>query len=170
MKIKNFNQKIQETISYEEYIPIDIKWMLPIKKPEGTVNIRYGNLNDSFLEIGVSGTTGLIKYVTLVDANEIFWNSSYIIKHAKCEHGHPMFEKELLENKRTIDLDKMIEIHVMQNSIAVLVSNDEINKYIVSDRVKFGINNNEELCCIVISSLNDQEINWIKNELSYMLK
>ncbi len=169
MYIKNANKNIQEAISYEEYIPIEIKWELPNKRPEGTVNIRYGNLDDSFLEVGVSELTGLIKYVTLVDAKQIFFNSNYRIKSSKCENGHPMFEKELLKEKRTIDLGLMLEVHVIENSIVLLVSNDEINKYIVSGRVKFGINDNNELSCIIIDSLDDKEINWIKNELEYML-
>lgn len=169
MYIENANKNFQETIVYEEYIPIEIKWKLPNKTPEGTVNIRYGNLDDSFLEVGVSESTGLIKYVTLVDAKQIFLNSNYRIKSSKCENGHPMFEKGLLKEKRTINLGLMLEVHVIEKSILLLLANDEINKYIVSGRVKFGINNNNELSCIIIDSLNDKEMKWIKNELTYML-
>lgn len=169
MYIKNTNKNFQETILYEEYIPVSVKWDISNKSPEGTVNIRYGNLDDSFLEIGVSESTGLIKYVTLVDAKQIFLNSDYKIKNSNCEKGHPTFETELLKDKRTINLGLMLEVHVIDTSIVLLISNDEIDKYIVSGRVKFGVNNKSELSCIILDSLSNEEIKWIKNELTYML-
>ncbi|MCR4943336.1 MAG: hypothetical protein K5986_02520 [Clostridium sp.] len=169
MYIKNANESLKETFIHEEYIPIEVKWSASEEKPETIANIKWGNLYNSLLEIGVSKATGLVKCIKLVAAEKIFIDSDYKIKDAECENGHPMFEKELLKDKMTIDSGFMLEVHVVENSIILLLSNDEISKYIVSDEVKFGVNKNNELSCIVLFSIEDKDMKWIKNELKYML-
>lgn len=170
LKVVKSNPVVEEKIETDQYIPINIKWTKTYDRYEGVIYWRTGDIKRSMLEIGVSEISGEVQSLTIVTADKISFVSEGIEKCKKFENGTPVFDISNWAGKRTVDDIGLFEVQYCDKCLDMIISENKVNKEIVSGRVSFGLDTDMNVCRISVNNLSDDEKFQIKDTLEYMIK
>ncbi len=157
------NTYTKEEIIIDPYIPIKVKFGNFYSWEDITHYLRFGDFKHSMLEIGYSAEKGIIHSIALVGVKNIFLNKVYNYKIENCEEGIIKFNVEEFAKKYTTDIKSELAIYTSNNEIIISLCADNATKFIQNGKVKFGLNQTCDLCCIIINCSNDAEMykfNW----------
>ncbi|WP_198015837.1 hypothetical protein [Paenibacillus sp. HW567] len=161
---------LQEEITIDPYIPIDIKWGTWNEAEEGTHYFRLGDFKKSLLEIGVGSNTGLIRSITLVDSNKVVLDSVGKVNNlTNNEQGILVFDLTQMKEKGTLDVECKLEVYMFSNNLLLSFRDGEVAKCIHSGKVIFGVNELDELCFIKVGGLSNEETIQLNDSLSFMV-
>ncbi|MGG0755072.1 hypothetical protein [Brevibacillus laterosporus] len=93
----------QETLELDDYIPFNVYWKTPFAFP-----IQYwrtGDLEESFIEIGINSESGELLSITLILLPSVSYESPTFLDSQKDidQSGIPVFDMSAWENIKYID-------------------------------------------------------------------
>lgn len=160
IKVKETEAVLKSYIEFDDYIPINIefgKWNISI---EPTIYWRTGDFNNTLIEVGVGSEKGILRSITLILAKHI-----NIIEHNdelnpnNLMEGIPIIKIEGgLKNTYT-DQKGKLDLLLYNNKIKIVFSNTDVKSCIKSDRVCFGIDENDFISYIEIVDISEYERN-----------
>lgn len=168
LNISKLNDRIPEIIEADPYIPIKIKWGKWNELEESTVYWRTGDFKKSLIEIGIASESGLIRSITVVTADKIFFDIKKFILSENLKNATPSFSIGYWKQNRRLDENGLLEIHYNDNEINIVLSTNTITQTIVSGKVCFGLDSSSNLCVISVLQPSQEEMLQIKDTLEYM--
>jgi hypothetical protein len=168
LNVSKLNDIIPEVIEADPYIPIKIKWGKWNELEESTVYWRTGDFKKSLFEIGIASETGLIRSITVVTADKIFFDTKKFILSENTKDATPSFNIDYWKQNGRLDEDGLLEIHCNDGGINIVLSTNTIANTIVSGKVSFGLDSNSNLCTIGVIQPSQEEMLQIKDTLEYM--
>ena len=120
IKITLDKRSKKEQITIDPYIPIDIKFGNWNEVEESPRYCRFGDFKKSLLEVGVSSISGQLRSITLVEAKDIYINSSnrsYEILN--CEKGLPVLNDNRWEKTERIDIQSHLKVSTLNDKIII---------------------------------------------------
>ncbi len=169
-KVIKENSNIKEEIIIDPYIPIKIKFGHFYTWEDPTHFIRYGDFKTTLLEVGYSAESGTIQSIALISTKDIFFNKVKNFTTEQCEDGLIVFDVEKFQDKLSIEVSSEVIVSTWDNNIVLSFSDDYVVKFIQHGKVKFGLNQYDELCCFVVSGLTEKEMKKLNGCLEYMLE
>lgn len=170
LKLKLIDNKVSEDIQIDPYIPIKIKFGKWNLVNEETKYWRTGDFKKSLLEVGIASKGGIIRSLTLVEAESINLDSERIINYTvDTQSGIPVFDLSSWENSNRIDENGFLQVNFCERCLQIIFSDNEIRTQVVNERVKFGLDENGELCCIEVINLSDKEKYELKDSLQFLI-
>ncbi len=175
VKVSIIDTSIKETVIIDPYIPINVKFGHFEIWEEPAHYIRFGDFRHSMLEVGFGSENGTIRSINLIGAKEIYIEKETHLEKEldfeikNCEDGLIVFNVEDYVDKKTTDIKSELVVTTYKNDIALSFSNDELVRFVQNGKVKFGLNQLDEICCFIVSDLNEgqmEKLNWC---LGYML-
>ncbi len=163
LEIKGITNVIAESISFDFYVPISMKFEpIEIRKEH-----HYYWRTGRFLEIGINPTSGAISSFTLLNVSKVYFHKkiSQDIEPIK-KNGLPLLNiSKWPNNTYYIDNPKKddFEVYVEKNSIQILLEpNNEIILHVINGRVIFGFDKNKHLTSIEVININAEEMKEFK--------
>lgn len=170
IKVTIEKRHVEEQITIDQYVPIDVKWGKWNEVEESTRYCRYGDFKHSLLEVGVGSKSGQIRSITLVEAKEVHLdNSDHGFKITKCEQGIPVLSADDWIGTNRLDIQSQLTVSILKDEVVLTFGDGAVVSCIQSGRVKFGINELNELCSIVLGGLTVNEMDELNSSLKYML-
>lgn len=170
IKVNIEKREIKEQITFDPYVPIDIKWGKWNEVEENTRYCRFGDFKKSLLEIGVGSLSGQIRSITLVEAKNIYLNNScHSFEITNCEYGIPLLSAKGWSGTDRLDIHNQLIVSTLKAGIVLSFGKGMVVRCVQSGRVKFGINELNELCSIKVEDLTADEMNELNSSLKYMM-
>ncbi len=169
IKVSIEHTNIKEEVIIDPYNPLKMKFGHFYSWEDLTHFVRFGDLRYSMLEVGYSAEKGIIQSVALIGAKEIHINKEHSFNVEKYEEGLIVFDTVALGDKLSTEVNSKLVVSTFGNEILFSLSDDKVAKFVKNNKVSFGLNKYEELCCIVLSELSSKEINKLHLCLEYML-
>ncbi len=168
LKVSIEDTNIKEEVIIDPYIPLKIKFGHFYVWEDLSRFVRFGDFKHSMLEIGYSAERGVIQSIALISAEYIHINKEHNFKVENCEEGLLVFSTEKLGDKLSTEINSKVVVSTFENEITISLNADKVVRYVKNNRVNFGLNEFDELCCIVLSDLSDKDMNKLNLSLEYM--
>ncbi len=169
VKVSIEQTNIKEEVIIDPYIPFKIKFGHFYSWEDLPRFVRYGDFKYSMLEVGYSAERGIIQSVALISAEEIHLNQKQKFNTEKHEEGLILFNTKDLGEKLSTEINSKVVVSTFENEIVIKICEDEVVRFVNNNRVNFGLNKYNELCCLFISDLSEKEVNKLNLSLEYML-
>lgn len=170
LNLKLIDNKVSEDIQIDPYIPIKIKFGRWNLANEETKYWRTGDFKKSLLEVGIASKSGVIRSITLVEAEHINLDSERIINYTvDTQSGVPVFDMSSWENSNRIDENGLLQVNFCERCLQIIFSENEIRTQVINERVKFGLDVNGGLCFIEVINLSEKEKYELKDSLQFLI-
>ena len=151
-------------VGIDYYVPFSISY-----KPndfEDMVCWRIGDLNKSLMEFSIGKKSNILKAVTLVAVSNAYLTDDKLNMCNNQKTGVPLiFMNELME-KDVYDFPLKFDTFLGNNYMLVKFGRETSVCYeVVTGRVIFRFNNNDELISVLITKLSDDEYGELKDGL-----
>lgn len=158
----------------EEKCNVDIDYYIPFtinverKNAFGTYLCwRTGDLKKSLIEVSMDKDSGLLTEITLVSVDEVCIVENKMYDVSKGVKGTPAFIIDGEIKNGLCDQPGSLEVELGLDYLVVRFDkNDDADKYIELNRVRFGIDKNGKLLSVTIKGLTDYEYGELKEAFS----
>jgi len=159
--IRSIDQCIEKFES-DYYIPFSVRFSEGLK---ARVSMWMIVNNDSVLEVAVDNQTGVLEYITLANiakkdilsTNDVFSITGVIVD------GVPICDLKFFGGRILVRSELNIRLIIGGDFFKILVSNDAAEKCYRTGRIYIGVNEQNELCEIIMSKMVRQEMDVLKN-------
>jgi hypothetical protein len=176
LKIISSRENVTEKITIDSYVPFTIEFYGDNLVPILDIPLYWRGIDNdhALIEIGLNKDTGTIHSIVLVtiSPDHILETQKKFTLEFPSEYKFPIFNINLWlpTNKyKGIPLEDFpvgLKVEIGLNYISVFFSQiGTLSKYIINDRVYFGIDNKSQLVSIHLIGLNEEEINTAKVSL-----
>lgn len=167
VKIRALDLEVNNEITFDPYVPLDIKWGHWDEIKESTKYCRFGDFKYSLLEIGVNSVTEQIRSVTLVEIRNIeIFQSKCEIAIGEVEIGTPAFFTDNWVGTDRLDITAEIKLKVYLDGLIINVGETNATRFIRNGKVIFGLNQSNEMCFIRLVDIDNDKIVALKESLS----
>lgn len=153
--------------SLNDYIPLSVTW--GDRDYTSTLYWRTGDFKKSLIEIGIESKTGRIQSFTLTLAKKLNLNRDDRLDiKVPIINGLPVINrKHWPEDDRFFDKIGEFQLILNENAgrIYIVFNQDQVVKWIKSDRVLFGLNEKKKLALLGVQGIDDTEVKRFKNNL-----
>lgn len=170
LNVIKYEKTVKEVFEIDPYVPLKIRWGEWNIIEEHTLYWRTGSLKKSLLEIGIASRTGLIRSVTIIHCDKIFFDREVIGSTVPEETGTPVFDIRRANSRDVVDDPGIFEIIYETNKLSLTLSKNRITKNLISGRVRFGLDSGSNVCMIHIAVFNESESEKLKDALLFLKK
>ncbi|MGB8453815.1 MAG: hypothetical protein WCD89_16010 [Anaerocolumna sp.] len=157
LRVLKYKDKKPISMEFNIYIPVYIEfgsWDISI---EPTVYWRIGDSKKSVMEIGIGRYRGDIRSVALNFCDKVNVLEDINISNKKIMEGLPIVQFDKIWSETYIDEKSNLKIYLYKDQVYILFSEKEIMSIIQNDRVGFGLDINNDICCILAKGLNEND-------------
>jgi hypothetical protein len=168
LNVFELSDKVFEKIEIDPYIPIKIKWGDWDILVEETIYWRTGDFKKSLIEIGIASKSGLLRSLTVVHSDKIYFKEKSMNLTDAIEEGIPKFIISDWPECGRKDECGLFEIYYQEDEVNLILSTNKVSKKVVSGKVSFGLDDISNVCIVSINELSSEEKIQIKDTLEYI--
>ncbi len=157
LRVLKYKDKKPTSIEFNIYIPIYIEFGSWDISQEPTVYWRTGDLHKSVMEIGIGKYKGDIRSVALNFCGKVNVLDSFNTYNKKIMEGLPVVQFDKIMSETYIDERSDLRVYLYKDQVYILLSENEIISIIQNDHVSFGLDINNDICCILAKGLNEND-------------
>ena len=166
LQLIDVSESIPARVELDDYLPFIVRWGEPNENLMAPPNLYWGISTEySLLEIGIEPELKAIRVVKVVLPGRFIIYDSQVHIDAKtpARSGIPICNTtDWLSNpnftNRFFTEDGTFELHVGKNHVCVIFSTHQIVSQIVSEKVRFGLDQNNYLCMLEVGEFSDEEM------------
>ncbi len=157
LKVLKYKDKISTSIEFNIYIPIYIEFGSWDISQEPTVYWRTGDFKKSVMEIGIGKYKGDIRSVALNLCEKVNVLEDININSKKMIEGIPVVQFDKILYNTYMDEQSNLKVYLYKDQVYIIISDNEIVSVIQNDHVGFGLDANNNICCILAKGINEKE-------------
>lgn len=163
LKVKSIAKAVPTKIEMDIYVPLNIEWIHVNPTNDRIIYWRTGDFNKSLLELGISKKNNCICSLTLTLIEKINLDSFQQLNPVSVTDGIPIFGLNNLTDSDHIDECRKFDVYFNEKCLDIVFTGEiEYTHILKSDRVKFVLNQKQQLCMIRVDELFRNEIETLR--------
>lgn len=165
LKVKEINILKKVSIKYDIYIPISICLDESDINVEPMIYWRIGDLKKNFVEIGIQKKSKEICSLTVIICENICENKELDISYKSISDGCLKIVQGCGDEKTYIDCPMDIWIYISKGKLFIAFEKIKEVKCVRNDNIEFLLDEESNLCGVIIKEISEKDMNVIKDSL-----
>lgn len=162
-KIDNIGKQQEVLVSYDVYIPIDIKFGVWDTEQELTQYWRYGDFEHSLIEVGFGEETKELRSVTLVMCHNVSCIPANFPPLEQLLTGCPKVSLTNLGTNSYVDEKGFLSVRLHEKSLSILFDIAQPTSVIQNKEVEFLLNDSNKCIGLRIQNIDSHQMGILKD-------